>query len=361
LKIRHLKLLDNLVGACAAACLPAAPARPVSTLQRLLFIRPGGIGDAVLLAPAIISLKKTYPDCQITILAEQRNAAIYTLVPGVAKVFCYDRLYEFIQALRGRYDVVIDTEQWHRLSAVAARLIRAPVKIGFDTNERRRMFTHGIRYDLGAYESDNFFALLKPLGVDSQRGIGAVSIELPLQSISRANELLQPLSSDSFVVIFPGASIEEKRWGAERFRLVVKLLTEAGYQVVVVGGQEDCTDGDVITSEAGMNLAGKTTLEETAAVIARSSLVISGDSGVLHIAAALGISTASLFGPSSESKWAPQGERHAVLSQHMPCSPCSKFGTMPPCSIDARCISDITPDEVIEAIRRLLPQKPEKL
>lgn len=360
MKIKLLKLIDRLAGGVVTACLPSVPVRPLPHLWRFLLIRPGGVGDAVLLASSICSIKKTCPDSHITILAESRNCGVFPLIPQADEVLCYDRPGELIKALIGKYDIVIDTEQWYRLSAVVARLVRAPVKIGFDTNERRRMFTRGIRYDLEAYEADNFFALLKPLGVDSYQDIEAVTLSLPLQSVTEAHQLLQPLFSDSFVVIFPGASVEEKRWGSARFLKVSKKLAEYGYRIVIVGGREDRTNGDFIAVAGGINLAGMTTLAETAAVIVRSSLVISGDSGLLHIAAGLDIPTVSLFGPSSDKKWAPQGKKHVVINHYLSCSPCSRFGTIPPCPVGVCCIRDITPDEVIDAARRLLPQLPEK-
>src|SRR6266702_8351940 len=238
--------MDRLVGIFATVCLPLAPVRPFPILKRLLIIRPGGIGDAVLLAPVISCIKYLYPNSCITILAEIRNCGVFSLMHGVNKVFCYDHPGEFIQALLGRFDVVIDTEQWYRLSAVVARLVRAPVKIGFDTNERRRMFTHGVDYDLAVHEPDNFAALLKPLGVDCRRDAGIVCLSLPLQAVTRAGQLLQPLCSDSFIVIFTGASIPEKRWGAKSFSAVAKLLSGNGFRPVVIGGSEDQADGELI-------------------------------------------------------------------------------------------------------------------
>lgn len=359
MKISLLKSIDRLVGVVVTTCLPAAPLRLLPNPRLFLLIRPGGIGDAVLLVPTINMLLKLYPGCSIDILAERRNASAFHLVTGIRTVYLYDTLAGLSSSLRNRYDVVIDTEQWYRLSAVIARLVRAPVKIGFGTNERRRMFTHIIRYDTDAYESDNFLALLNPLEADSQWDRSSVSMDLPLHSVAKADQLLQPLCSASFVVIFPGASIPEKRWGIERFRHVSKRLSEDGYKVVVVGGREERSDGDEIAGDTGLNLAGMTTLPETAAVIARSTLVICGDSGVLHIAAGLNIPTVSLFGPSSVNKWAPKGEKHVVINHHLPCSPCSRFGTIPPCPIGARCISDISTDEVMEAIGWLLSQPPE--
>src|SRR6185369_8048614 len=193
-----LKLIDRLMGVIVTACLPCASVRPFPTPRRFLLIRPGGIGDAVLLIPTIKALKKAYPECTIDILAEKRNAAIFYLAPGIRTVYLYDTLAGLSSVLSSRYDVVIDTEQWYRLSAVVARLVRAPMKIGFGTNERQRMFTHGIQYDMGTYELDNFLALLKPLRVDCQQEKETFTLSLPLQSMSRTNQLLQQLCSDSF-------------------------------------------------------------------------------------------------------------------------------------------------------------------
>lgn len=355
MKIRLLKLIDHLVGVIATVCLPPAPMCPASIFTRFLIIRPGGIGDAALIAPVITSIKKAYPDCHITLLAEQRNDGVFSLVSGVDKVFRYDRPLEFIKALRDRYDVVIDTEQSHRLSAVVARFVRSPIKIGFDTNGRRRMFTHGIRYDLAAYEPENFALLLKPLGMDCRSYDGEVTLNVPLQSETNASRLLQSIDSETFVVIFPGASIPEKRWGADRFRRVAEVLSAFGVKVVVVGGKEDCRQSEAIAGGGlGLNLAGMTSLPETAAVIRKSALLLSGDSGVLHIAAGLGVPTVSLFGPGRASKWAPRGDHHIVINKELPCSPCTTFGNTPTCPDNARCMRDITVDEVVNAVTMLL-------
>lgn len=356
-KTKLLKKIDSLVGAAIASWLPPAVVCPLQTPRHFLLIRPGGVGDAVLLAQLIITIKKSCVSNRISILAERRNSGVFKLIPQVDNVVHYDRPTELIQVLLDNYDVVIDTEQWYRLSAVVARMVRAPVKIGFGTNDRSRLFSHAIQYDENAFEGDAFLDLLKPLGLDCHRD--PVTLELPLESLSRAKQLLQPLCTEPFVVIFPGSSIREKRWGVERFSCVAKCLDNDGYKVVVVGGHEDRVDGERIVGDAGLCLAGMTTISETAAVIACSKLVISGDSGVLHIAAGLNIPTVSLFGPSSVMKWAPRGKKHVVLNYPQPCSSCSKYGTIPSCPIEVRCMKEITPDEVVEAARRLLLQPPE--
>src|SRR6185369_3732997 len=130
--------------------------------------------------------------------------------------------------------------------------------------------------------------------------------------------LLEPLAGKRFVSFFPGASIPERRWGADKFRKVAELLAAIDVPIVVVGGQEDKGQGDVIASGGlGLNLAGRTSLSETAAIIESSALLLSGDSGVLHIAVGLGKRTVSLFGPGRAKKWAPRGERHIVINKEL--------------------------------------------
>lgn len=350
-----LKKIDNYLGWFACSVLGQPIFRKTEDHTAILMIRPGGIGDAVLLAPTINCLKKTYPDCHISILAEQRNAGVFPLISGADKIFCYDLPDDILQVLRGQYDVVIDTEQWHRLSAVVARFVSAPVKIGFDTNERSRMFTHGIQYDVNAYEADNLFSLLKPLGAYCQRDAETVTLTLPSQSVSNARELLEPFESDKTVAIFPGGSIKEKRWGTGKFRRVAEMLSVLGVKIVVVGGKEDRKQGEVIAGGGlGLNLAGLTSLPETAAIIKKTSLLLSGDSGVLHIAVGLSVPTVSLFGPGNVKKWAPRGNRHIVINKNLPCSPCTTFGTTPPCPNNVRCMRDITVDEVFNSVTMLL-------
>jgi ADP-heptose:LPS heptosyltransferase len=322
--------------------------------RSFLLIRPGGIGDAVLLIPAIQAIRAQYPSAKITVLAERRNASAFLLCPEVNAVLFYDRPSELFSALRGDYDVVIDTEQWYRLSAVVARMTRAPVLIGYATNERSRLFTHPIAYSHDEYEAEMFFRLLDPLGIQPYR-LPVRFLTVPSDAAGTASDLLVSLENKRFVTIFPGASIPERRWGADRFRLVAEMLSAFGIPVVVVGGRDDKGQGETIVSGGvGLNLAGRTSLTETAGVIDKSSLLLSGDSGVLHMAVGLGRPSVSLFGPGRAKKWAPRGERNCVINKGLPCSPCTTFGTTPPCHDSSRCMKEITVDEVFNAVMILL-------
>jgi len=326
-KIKLLKILDQVVGRLLVLLLPAPVKKRFDSVKTVLLIRPGGIGDAVLLIPAIQSLQKTYPHCQIDILAEKRNSQIFSLGQGIRCIYRYDNLSEFLTVFRTQYDVVIDTEQWHRLSAIIARLIKSKNKIGFGTNERAKMFTTAVSYSHDVYEEKSFFDLLQPLKIDSLPSLNTCFLDIPT-SVKSSSQLLGA-DIGKYVVLFPGASIPERRWGNDRFSALATRLAEQELSVVIVGGREDYASGETIAGSAAnvINLAGKTSLLETAAILKEAALLISGDSGVLHIGVGLGIPTVSLFGPGIAAKWAPQGLSHHVINLDLSCSPCTRFGT----------------------------------
>lgn len=353
---RLLKRLDGVVGPLLSRMYreKQAPDGKTAPLS-ILFIRPGGIGDAVLLVPALRALKTAYPGCTIDILAEKRNAAVFGLTSVIRTVHCYDSLSGIAAVLRGSFDVVIDTEQWYRLSAVVARLTGAPMLIGFATNDRKRLFSHPVCYAQARYEVCSFFTLLEPLGIASPSGSSASFLELPAEAVEAAGRLLAPLSGRPFLTIFPGASTPEKQWGGDRFRELTSILAARGMAVVVVGGEDTrAAAQEVCAGNRALDLVGKSSLAVTAALIAKGRALVSGDSGLLHIAAGLGTPTVSLFGPSDPRKWGPQGEHHLVLGSGLPCAPCSLFGTVSSCPIKANCLSQITVAEVVAAVAKLL-------
>jgi len=355
-KIHLLKFLDRSCGAMLARILPIPRlARGMAPApQTALVIRPGGIGDAVHLAPFINTLRSTYPQLQLDILAERRNAGAFHLIRGIGRILCYDRPGDWMRLLRSRYDAVIDTEQWHYLSAIVARLVTSPVKVGFATNERARMFTCAVSYCQDEYEAINFLRLLAPLAVPMPAFLAEPWLNVPQDDSDSIASLIPCADGGQMVAIFPGASIPAKKWDPDRFRAVAAWCLAHALQVVLLGGESEREEGGRIVAGLGVvNLIGKTILAQTAAIIARAAVVVSGDSGVLHVAAGLGRPTVALFGPSSAIKWAPRGERHIAL-QSADCTPCSRFGNIPPCPHDNRCMCEITVDDVTRAIDALL-------
>jgi len=350
-KSSFLKIADSILGKALVKIIPP-PSRTArcSSVDSILVIRPGGIGDALLLAPALNAIKERFPAASITILAERRNAGAFKLVPSITRTFLYDNPAELLCVLRSRYDIVIDSEQWHRLSAVIARFIPADMKIGYETNERGRQFTHRVKYSHDDYEAISFLNLLGPIGIFAEFDPLLPFLTLPDGFNRETDNFLAGLNRP-FITVFPGASIPERRWGVSSFRNLVMRLADQGVATVVVGAGQDRISGDkIISGSCGVNLAGKTTLAGTASVISSSALLVSGDSGVLHLGAGLGVPTVSIFGPGISKKWAPRGHKHTVLEKNILCSPCTRYGYTPRCSYNIRCLAEITPNDVYAAV-----------
>jgi ADP-heptose:LPS heptosyltransferase len=352
-RIVLLKILDALVGKVLCLLLPA----PVRTDQeprdvgKMLIIRPGGIGDAVLLIPVITELQRTFPGIVIHVLAEKRNSAVFQFCPPVRSVFHYDKPSELLTVIRGKYDAIIDAEQWHRLSAVVARLTRAQILIGFATNERKRLFTHPVPYSLLDDELVSFFHLLAPLKGGGTIPARSPWITLPPECKDTAQPFLRPFQGRRFVALFPGGSISEKIWPVENFDQIARLLVKKGYSIIIVGSKQDAArSGKIgIGLPQRLDLCGKLLLAETAATVKASSLLITGDSGLMHIASGLGVPVLALFGPGSEKKWGARGQKSRVISAPIECRPCSRFGYTPRCNIDAACMKQISVEEVYAA------------
>ncbi|MCX7822726.1 MAG: glycosyltransferase family 9 protein [Syntrophobacterales bacterium] len=319
---------------------------------KILVIRPGGIGDAVLLIPVLNTLRNQYPKSSITVLSERRNVSVFRPLVGsvIDELLCYDNLRDFLRIIMRSFDVIIDSEQWHVLSALLTSFLakKGGITIGFATDDRANLFSHPVPYDDDGFEGDNFFRLLEPLEIKVK----------PPRPYSRFYPILkEPVTSNSKrVVLFPGASIKERQWPPENFREVAKRLRAKNVSVVVIGGKEDVELSEAITGgiKGVENLSGKTSLEGTAHILASADLLLSSDSGIMHLALSVGTPVVALFGPGIESKWAPRDNKSVVINRRLPCSPCTRYGYTAVCPQNARCIKEITVDEVMFQIERIL-------
>jgi len=365
-KIEGLKRLDGVLGriSCSVAEFVVSPKKKTSEgTRKILVIRPGGIGDAVLLYPALAELRNHFPDSVIDILAEKRNAGILTDCPYITTLFQYDkRSHESLyRVIKEGYDIVIDTEQWHRLTAALSYLTRAPVRAGFATNERARLYSAPVPYSHEDYEVYSFLNLVsavtgKRYEFDKERPF----IPLDRGSYDGISSAISDFRRDKKAVVglFSGATVRERRWGVNKFAELAEELSREHIGVVIVGGETDKRDSEIFqkadTNGFLLDYIGGTTLGETAAVISELDLFISGDSGLMHIAYGVGTPTVSLFGAGIQRKWAPAGGNHIAINKNVPCSPCTKFGYTPDCPYGVRCLEEISVSEVKKSVLRVL-------
>lgn len=371
MKIRLLKILDATAGALlcwlggwvlhvSRSRTDGMPRGGLSSLQvrRILVIRPGGMGDMILLQPMLHALRRSCPGALIDLVCERRNREIPELAGTSNDMLLYDAqpLRTLWLLLRRRYDLAIDTEQFHNFSAVMAWISGAPVRVGFKINPGRNpIYTHLVNYDLEGYEADEFMRLLAPLGVQEE-----AVVEGCLSGSGQQVRSAPPAGPGcGQVLIHIAPSTRYKYWAQEKVATLAKRLITGEVPgipdpvVGLVGGHRDAALARRIAALAGQGervkiMAGEFTLRETADLIARATLFIGGDSGLAHMAVALGTPTVVLFGPSDPLKWGVKSPNNAVVCRNLACAPCFIFGYHKRCrTID--CMGGITVDEVVLA------------
>ncbi len=330
-----------------------------AAVRRVLVIRPGGIGDMLLLLPVLQALRRGFPDAEIDVVGERRNLAILQAAAVPVRGLPYDRHSAgFLAALvRTPYDAALDFEQFHNFSAFFAFLSGAPVRVGFNINPLRNpIYTHLAPYDPLGREHAEFARLLAPLG------IGAAEVP-PFEGCLADREWPAPAAPDArrpdgagYVVVHPGASGRFKQWAPARYGAVARRLQERGLEIVALGDRGDADAAATIARccpRPIVNAAGRTSLAEAAGLIKGARLFLSGDSGLAHLAAALGIPCVTVFGPSDERKWGACGKSHRAVVSDVPCRPCCIFGYRKPCHSIA-CLDRVSAEQVHAAVAALL-------
>jgi ADP-heptose:LPS heptosyltransferase len=342
------------------------PETPVKVdAGRILVIRPGGMGDMVLLLPLLKNLRRHFPKAVIHLVCEKRNRDILRLAGFSGGIMLYDS--HPVALLRGLlqapYDVAIDSEQFHYFSSLMTLLSRAPVRIGFKINPGRNLlYTHLVNYDLGGYEADQFMRLAEPLGLSERAEVeGCLTVDAAAMPIEILRKVERLEARGGLVVVHAGSTSRYKHWAPEKVaELIGQLGREGALSFVLVGNGEERPLAERVM--AGVSLEGRIvsltaqlTVAQSAAVIRRAILYVGGDSGMAHVAVALGTPTVIWFGPSDSQKWGVRGPFRAVVRKPLACSPCFIFGYHKLCR-PVTCMRELTVAAVADACRDILAQ-----
>ncbi len=372
-RVTWLKLLDGTMGMMLCWLISLlrhafgraeAPVVAPMPPRRALIIRPGGMGDMILLLPVLRHLQAVFPSMTFDIVCERRNRAVLALAGWARRALAYDahplRLLWTLR--RRRYDLAIDAEQYHYFSAVIAWWSGAPIRIGFKINPaRNHLYTHLVNYSLDGPETEQFMRLLTPFVAPAGPAVLEGTLSAPYDALAPADEKRLErlmLARGLPVAVDPGSNAPFKRWPVERFRELIERLLAAGFGVVLVGQPDRATKRvlETLPRSAGGALEmfdGCFSLAQTAAILARARLFVGNDSGLAHLAAALGTPTVVIFGPTDERKWGLSDERHAVVRRAIGCAPCCIFGYRKFCRHSA-CIRDLPLEAVLAACERFL-------
>lgn len=330
--------------------------------MRLMVRMPNWIGDAVMATPALAAIRRAFPAAQITVVANPLVAELFVHHPDCDHVLRLVKrsgrgglgdLWRFCRILRReRFHLAVLLQNAFE-AAVMAVLAGIPRRAGYRTDGRALLLTHGVPAvdkKHGLHHVDYYLQLLHQLGLPSADR--QLRLALTSDEEEMAAELLGP---GEWAAINPGASYgAAKRWMPERFAAVAdSLAAEYGVKVVLTGGPGELEIGADIARgmySQALNLIGRTSVRELMAVLGRCRLVVTNDSGPMHIAAALGVPIVAVFGPTDHTTTSPLGDRCRIVRHPVDCAPCM----LRECPIDHRCMTRVTADDVLVAARELL-------
>ena len=342
-------------------------------MQSILIIAPNWIGDAVTSQPLLANLKALYPDSKIDVLASNWVAPIYRACTEVNEVIEANFEHKKLQwGLRKQLAKQIEAKNYQACfvlpnslkSALIPWLANIPFRIGYRGE---------LRFGLINLALDNPSKINRPLMVehylalcqllnDDTLSFSETAPKLNVSPIAKAsveNKLLSThINRESIYVMCPGAEYgPTKRWPTEHFALLADKLLEQNKnsQLILLGSKSDRALAQEITSQAKKagnihNWCGNTSLDEAIALIGISKAMVSNDSGLMHIAAALQTPQVAIFGSSDPAHTPPLSDKAKIIWLNLPCSPCHKRA----CPLGhLKCLKDILPEQVLATLNTL--------
>jgi heptosyltransferase II len=345
-------------------------------IKKIAVVNLGGIGDVLISTPALRALKNSYPLSQIYLLVVGRVKDAVKDLSYVDKVFVFDTAHPWAHGLVNvmnlmklrmlNIDLAINmrtlvSERSARKIKFLLEVIHPRIKAGRDTSGRGGFLDIAIpEDDIGSqYTMEYDIELVERLG--AQCIDRRIDFAIDEKSRRELREILQNYGireADVVIGIHPGGKLS-RRWPVDHFAGVIKKIQEScGAKFVITGDQDEAELGDRINKESGagvINLAGKLTLSQLGALLARCALYITNDTGTMHVAAVLQTPLIAIFGSSHLKRFDPRNifSQSVVLYKQTVCAPCNKFR----CA-SMQCLKAVSPEEVAEAAIKLLRRRP---
>jgi len=340
---------------------------------KILVIKVAALGDFLMATPALRALKQAPQVAAVHVLAGRSIAPVAGGNPDVDRVFYLDDLRLFrggplaraAEALkaswrlrRERYDVGFNFHRDRRF-AVILFLAGCRRRIGFRRDGRRPwLLTDVVPVEGIKHHIFHYCDLLKPLGIVCLDFKMVFPVTESALAAAR-DKFLAPQGPGDAVVLVPGGAanvkeeMESRRWPVDRFAALAGLLLAANYRVLLLGSGGDAGIASRIkeAQPAVVDLTDRTTLAEAAAILKHSRWVVCNDSGLMHLAAAVGARVISVFGPTHPGEKKPLNEGSVAVwkGEGMACSPCYRDGVFPSCD-HVDCLRRITPQEIFQLI-----------
>lgn len=341
-------------------------------LKNILIIKPSSIGDIIHALPFLKAVKTKYPKATISWLINRGLNDLIANNPYLNEVILFERkrwggfnnivskyreFTKFIKNIKNRrFDAVIDLQGLFR-SGIITYLSGADYRIGFANARELSPFFYNYKISPPINEMhavDRYLLIAKELDADTSKK--EFTINIPKKENVYVSGLVKRNGGRPLIAINPSARWQTKIWSFKRYaELTDKIVSELNVQTILIGSRDDKDRVAQVSSmmkTEHINLCSKTTLLQLAALLKRVDLLITNDSGPMHIAAAVGTPVVALFGPTRPKMTGPYGNGHVVIQKDISCIGCLKKS----CD-DLKCMDAISVDEVFNSVRKMLRQK----
>ena len=332
----------------------------MTSSPRVLVVRLGALGDIVHAIPVAAALRRRWPDARVDWVVEAKHVPLLELVPVVSALVPFDSRrvldgggwVQTIRALRAaQYDVALDVQGLVK-SAVMARLSGARRVVGFDTASLREPSARRL-YTEQAGPVGPVHVVARNLGILTALGVGSRAWEFPLRETTAAPGVRAVIERHAgrLALLNPGAGWPNKRWPAERFGQLGRVMAERLGLVPLVlwGPGEDALASAVVGASGGRAVQGpQTTIGDLIALLRAARVMVAGDTGPLHLAAALGTPVVGIYGPTDPARNGPWSADDVCVSRRNVCE-CYHKRT---CIAARWCLLDISVEEMAGAVER---------
>lgn len=345
-----------------------------SGVHSILLVQLGDIGDVVYSFPCAKALKEAFPAANIAIAVRKKAGGLVEDCPWVDDIIAVDtqkrNLREALtyqkdfwrKVRRFGFDLAVDLRTGTR-GAILTFLSGAKQRVGRYASDgklwRNRVFTHLVLPEA----KENQFIAEYYLDILSEYGISTDNLNPEIQvAPAKSTQIAELLRAENvpsdkpMIAVQPFSLWAYKEWGIAKYVEVIKRLAKRlPVSVIITGAPDERTKAEELVRQCGdvvFNFAGKTPLNLLPALLEKCGVFLGVDSAGVHIAAAVGTPTISLYGPSSPETWAPKGEDHVVVRRDFSCVPCKEMGCQG--SRKSRCLDELTVDDVWSVVESRL-------
>jgi lipopolysaccharide heptosyltransferase II len=334
--------------------------------QKILLRSPNWVGDAIMATPVPSALRKTNPNCQIHVLARSWVAPVWEQNPHVDRVIVLNgsgkkswlSLVRDLRAQKYTLSIILPNSF---SSAWLSFWSGAKKRVGYATEQRGWLLTDRVTWNTSLLQWPRpkvYLDLARRAGADVDLcQEWTFNVKVTAEELAQADALL-PKKKKALIGIAPGSVAKSRRWPVDRYAQLVDYLKKQGHDVIMLGSPQDQSVAMKVAAKAERKpeiLAGKTNLRIGLALMKRMDLVVSNDSGAMHMAYAQGVPVLVLQGAADYQVTGPFGKKSAVLRDaDLKCAPCVRNECL---KKNMKCMKNILVEQVCEKVTEMLSRQ----